>query len=194
MESCGGAHYWGRELRKLGHEVRMMALQFVVPYRNDAEAICEAAGRPQMRFIPIKDDEQQAILTVHRTRALLVGERSALVNQIRGFQTEFGIVLPQGRSQIRAQLPALLDEEEMTLPHLLRSVLADQYQSLCELDHVIEGYDNQIESLARTDERAKRLMKVEGIRPLIATALIGAGSTTMILGRKSKAWSNNKAW
>lgn len=102
---------------------------------------------------------------------MLVRERTTLVNQIRGFLTEFSIVLLQGHSQIRAQLPTLLDEE-ITLPHLLRSVLADQYQRLCELDHVIEGYDHQIESLARTDERAKRLMKVEGIGRLTATALI----------------------
>jgi transposase len=197
IESCGGAHYWGRELRKLGHEVRMMAPQFVTPYRknekndrNDAEAICEAAGRPNMRFIPIKDEEQQAILTVHRARALLVGERTALVNQIRGFLTEFGIVLPQGRSQIRAQLPALLDEEERILPHLLSLVLAEQYQRLCELDHVIEGYDNQIESFARTDERAKRLMKVEGIGPLTATALIATVGDIREFknGRQFAAW------
>lgn len=197
MESCGGAHYWGRELRKLGHEVRMMAPQFVAPYRknekndrNDAEAICEAAGRPSMRFIPIKDEEQQAILTVHRARTLLVGERTALVNQIRGFLTEFGIVLPQGRRQIRAKLPTILDDEVMTLPHLLCSVLADQYRRLCELDHVIEGYDHQIESLARTDERAKRLMKVEGIGPLTATALIATVGDIREFknGRQFAAW------
>lgn len=104
MESCGGAHYWSRELSKLGHDIRMMAPQFVIPYRknekndrNDAEAICEAAGRPNMRFVPVKNEEQQALLTVHRAHSLLVGERVALINQVRGFLTEFGIVLPQGR-------------------------------------------------------------------------------------------------
>jgi transposase len=104
MESCGGAHYWSRELSKLGHGIRMMAPQFVIPYRknkkndrNDAEAICKAAGRPNMRFVPVKNEEQQALLTVHRALSLLAGERVALINQVRGFLTEFGIVLPQGR-------------------------------------------------------------------------------------------------
>ncbi len=112
MESCGAAHYWSRELRKLGHDIRMMAPQVVAPYRknekndrNDAEAICEAAGRPNMRFIPVKDEEQQAVLTVHRARSLFVGEHDALVNQVRGFLTEFVIALPQGRCHVRSKLP-----------------------------------------------------------------------------------------
>lgn len=112
IESCGSAHHWARKLRSFGHEVRMMAPQFVAPYRksdkndhNDAEAICEAAGRPNMRFVPVKTEEQQAVLMVHRVRSLMVGERTSLVNQIRGLLSEFGIVLPQGRCHVRSQLP-----------------------------------------------------------------------------------------
>jgi transposase len=113
IESCGSAHHWARKLRSFGHEVRMMAPQFVAPYRksdkndhNDAEAICEAAGRPNMRFVPVKTEEQQAVLMVHRVRSLMVGERTSLVNQIRGLLSEFGIVLPQGRCHVRSQLPS----------------------------------------------------------------------------------------
>ena len=197
MESCGGAHYWARELKKLGHEVRMMAPQFVAPYRkgskndrNDAEAICEAAGRPNMRFVPVKTEDQQSVLTVHRARSLLVGERTALVNQIRGFLTEYGIVLPQGRSQVRSQLPNILEDAENTLPYLAREVFADQYARLCELDRVIQGYDHKIDALAKAQEDTKRLMQLEGIGPLTATALVATvGDIRQFKnGRQFAAW------
>ncbi len=197
IESCGGAHYWGRELRKLGHEVRMMAPQFVAPYRkgqkndrNDAEAICEAAGRPNMRFVPIKTEEQQAVLTVHRARALLVGERTALVNQVRGFLTEYGIVLPQGRIQVRSQLPRILEDAENALPHLAREVFADQYTRLCELDRVIDGYDQKIKAMARAQEATKRLMQLDGVGPLTATALLATVGDIREFknGRQFAAW------
>jgi transposase len=197
IESCGGAHYWGRELRKLGHEVRMMAPQFVAPYRkgqkndrNDAEAICEAAGRPSMRFVPIKNEEQQAVLTVHRARALLVGERTALVNQVRGFLTEYGIVLPVGRSQVRSQLPRILEDAENALPHLAREVFADQYTRLCDLDRTIDGYNHKIEAMAKAQEATKRLMQLEGVGPLTATALLATVGDIREFknGRQFAAW------
>jgi len=197
IESCGGAHYWGRELRKLGHKVLMMAPQFVTAYRksdkndhNDAEAICEAASRPNMRFVPIKNEEQQAVLTVHRARSLLVGERTALVNQIRGFLTEFGIVLPQGRDKVRLQLPRILEDAENALPHLAREVFADQYARLCELDRIIDAYDTKVKTMAKTDEAAKRLMQLEGVGPLTATALIATvGDIKQFKnGRQFAAW------
>ena len=103
IEACASAHYWARELTKLGHTVKLMAAQYVVPYRkrskndaNDAEAICEAVGRPNMRFVAIKSEEQQAVLMVHRARALVVANRTAQVNQIRGLLGEFGLVVPRG--------------------------------------------------------------------------------------------------
>ena len=116
MEACGSAHYWAREFRKLGHEPRLMAPQFVAPYRkidkndrNDAAAICEAVGRPNMRFVPIKEVEQQAVLTLHRARALLVTERTALVNHIRGLLSEYGIIIAQGAAEgaVERGLPRL---------------------------------------------------------------------------------------
>lgn len=196
-ESCGGAHYWARELRKLGHEVRMMVPQFVAPYRkgskndrNDAEAICEAAGRPNMRFVPVKTEEQQAVLTVHRARSLMIGERTALVNQIRGFLTEYGIVLPQGRGQVRSQLPSILEDAENALPYLAREVFADQYARLCELDQIILRYDHKIDALAKVQEETKRLMQLEGIGPLTATALVATvGDIRQFKnGRQFAAW------
>jgi len=181
MESCGGAHYWARELQKLGHEVRMMAPQFVAPYRksdkndrNDAEAICEAAGRPNMRFVPIKNEGQQAILTVHRASSLLVAERVSLINQIRGFLTEYGIVIPQGRLQVRSKLPEILENGENTLPYLAREVLSDQYRRLCELDRVLDDYDQKISSLSKSQEVTRRLMEAEGIGLVTATAIVAS--------------------
>ena len=111
IEACAGAHYWARELIKQGHDARLMAAQFVSPYRksgkndaNDAEAICEAVGRPNMRFVPVKSEEAQAVLAVHRARALTVSERTALVNQVRGLLGEFGIITGAGMAKARQLL------------------------------------------------------------------------------------------
>jgi transposase len=130
MEACGSAHYWGRELQKLGHDVRLIAVQVIKPYRtkqkndrNDAEAICEAGSRPQMRFVPIKTVEQQVVLTVHRARELLVSERTAVANQIRGLLMEYGIVIAQGIQRRRRELPAVLGADNDTLPMLARTVV-----------------------------------------------------------------------
>ena len=197
IESCGSAHHWARKLRSFGHEVRMMAPQFVAPYRksdkndhNDAEAICEAAGRPNMRFVPVKTEEQQAVLMVHRVRSLMVGERTSLVNQIRGLLSEFGIVLPQGRCHVRSQLPSILEDAENDLPAVAREVFANQYERLCELDSKIDEYDRKIEALATADEDAKRLMALEGIGPITATAIIASVGdiTTFKNGRQFAAW------
>lgn len=197
IESCGSAHHWARKLRSFGHEVRMMAPQFVAPYRksdkndhNDAEAICEVAGRPNMRFVPVKTEEQQAVLMVHRVRSLMVGERTSLVNQIRGLLSEFGIVLPQGRCHVRSQLPSILEDAENDLPEVAREVFANQYERLCELDSKIDEYDKKIEALAKADEDAKRLMALEGIGPITATAIIASVGdiTTFKNGRQFAAW------
>lgn len=197
MESCGGAHYWARELEKFGHKIKMMAPQFVAPYRkgskndqNDAQAICEAAGRPNMRFIPVKNEQQQAVLALHRVRSLLVGERTAQVNQIRGLLLEFGVAMPQGRDKVRAQLPWLLEDAENGLPLLLRELLFSQYQRLCELDKQILESDRKIDTIAKQDEKALRLMKLEGIGPITATAMIASVGDIREFqnGRQFAAW------
>jgi len=170
MEACGSAHYWAREFRKLGHEPRLMAPQFVAPYRkidkndrNDAAAICEAVGRPNMRFVPIKEVEQQAVLTLHRARALLVTERTALVNHIRGLLSEYGIIIAQGVVKVRAALPQILEDGDNGLPALAREVFADLQARLCRCDEHLAAYDARVVQLARTSEPAQRLMRVEGV-------------------------------
>lgn len=181
MEACAGAHYWGRELGKLGHTVKLMGAQFVIPYRksgkndaNDAEAICEAVGRPHMHFVAVKTEEQQAVLMVHRARSLVVGQRTALVNQIRGLLGEFGLVVPQGITRLRAQLPRLLEDAENGLPSLAREVLAGLLEQLRELDRHVQRYDLKLRELAQQSEPARRLMRVEAIGAQTATALVAS--------------------
>jgi transposase len=130
MEACAGAHYWGRTLERYGHTVRLMASQFVKPYvktnKNDAadaEAICEAVGRPNMRFVPIKSVEQQAILSVHRVRHGFVKARTAQANQIRGLLGEFGLVIPQGISNVAKRVPELLEDASNELPVPFRELI-----------------------------------------------------------------------
>lgn len=181
MEACAGAHYWARELTKLGHTVKLMGAQFVIPYRkrdkndaNDAEAICEAVGRPHMHFVAVKTEEQQAVLMVHRARSLLVANRTALVNQIRGLLGEFGLVIPKGITRLRAQLPQLLEDAENGLPALGREVLAELLEQLRELDQRTRRYDLKIRELAQQSEPARRLMRVEAIGAQTATALVAS--------------------
>ncbi len=197
MEACGSAHYWARELVKLGHEPRLMAPQFVAPYRksqkndgNDAEAICEAVGRPSMRFVAVKDAAQQAVLTVHRARALLVSERTALVNHIRGLLGEYGVVIAQGVARVRTALPEVIEDADNGLPALAREVFAELGARLRELDARVADYDGRIAQLARSSEPARRLMQLEGVGPLTATAIVAtAGDGRQFgSGREFAAW------
>ncbi len=181
IEACGSAHYWGRELAKLGHTVKLMAAQFVVPYRkrgkndaNDSEAICEAVGRPNMRFVAIKTEEQQSVLMVHRARTLVMANRTAQVNQIRGLLGEFGLVVPKGVARLRRELPGILEDAENGLPPLAREVLAGLLEQFRDLDQRVQRYDEKIRELARQSEPACRLMRVEAIGPQTATALVAS--------------------
>jgi transposase len=133
IEACGSSHYWARELSQLGHEVKLIPAQFVKPYvkggkndANDAEAICEAVGRPAMRFVAIKRVEQQVVQAEHRIRSRLVRARTALSNEIRGLLSEFGIVIALGITQIRQALPLLLEEDEVRLSQKFKLLLAAQ--------------------------------------------------------------------
>lgn len=197
MEACSGAHYWGREFVKLGHQVGIMAPRFVAPYRknekndsNDAEAICEAATRPSMRFVPVKSAEQQAVLVLHRIRAGLVKERTALINQLRGLLTEFGIVMPVGRYSAQEALPAILEDADNALPHLARRLLADAHDRLLKVNEQIRAYDRELETLARESEAARRLMTIPGIGAVTATALVASvGDPSQFhSGRQFAAW------
>jgi transposase len=176
VEACGGAHYWARELTTLGHDVRLIAPQFVAPYRkndkndgHDAEAICEAVGRPHMRFVPVKDVGQQAVLVVYRARQLLIAERTALVNQTRGLLAEYGLIVPAGIGALRRALPGLLETPE--LPALAHEVFTDLADRLRAVDERIAAYDRRVAQLARQTEPAQRLMQVSGVGPVTATPL-----------------------
>jgi transposase len=179
IEACAGSHYWARELTKLGHTVKLMAAQFVTPYRkrgkndaNDAEAICEAVGRATMHFVAIKSVEQQAVLMVHRARSLVMANRVGLGNQIRGLLGEFGVIIPKGVARLRRELPSILEDAENGIPDLGRTVLSGLLEQSRDLDERIKAYDQQIRSLAEASEPARRLMRIEAIGPQTATALV----------------------
>ncbi len=196
-EACGSAHSWGRELQKLGHEVRLMAGQRIKPYRtkqkkdrNEAEAVGEAVARPQMRFVPIKTVEQQAVLTVHRARELLVTERTAGAKQIRGLVLEYGVAIAPGIQRLRRELPNVLSAADDPLPTLARTVVTELQARLLELDERIAGHDRQIAQVARQKEAAKRLMRVEGVGPITATAVVATVGDAKAFhhGRQFAAW------
>lgn len=181
LEACGGAHYWARELAKLGHDARLISPQFVKPYvkgnkndRNDAEAICEAVGRPNMRFVPVKSIEQQDIQMLHRVRSGLVKERTALANRIRGLLGEYGIVIAFGLTQLRRRLPEILEDAENGLTMAARQLFADLYDKLVEVDQQVSAYGNKIQALHRSSPVSQALATVPGIGPIVATALLAA--------------------
>jgi transposase len=197
MEACGGAHYWARELQKFGHTVKLMAPQFVKPYvksnkndANDAEAICEAVARPNMRFVTIKTIAQQDIQAIHRIRSEQVKQRTAKVNQIRGLLAEYGIVVGRRVDVLRNALPQLLEEAENGLTADFRALLDGLRQDLITLDERVDDLDKKIKTLATSNPAAKRLQQIPGIGPIIATALICAigDGKQFKRGRDMAAW------
>lgn len=197
MEACSSAHYWARELSKFGHDVRLMAPQFVKPYvksgkndANDAEAICEAVSRPNMRFVAIKTVEQQVIQAEHRIRSRLVKSRTALTNEIRGFLAEFGVIVAKSLGPLRRALPELLEDAENGLPGSFRVLLMGLGEELRTLDERIATFDARIAQATREDDRIKRLLEVEGIGPITASALVAVvgDATQFNSGRDMSAW------
>lgn len=197
LEACGGAHYWARRLTRFGHTVRLIAPQFVKPYvksnkndANDAEAICEAVGRPQMRFVPAKSVEQQDVQCLHRVRSRLVSARTQLANQVRGLLMEYGIVLPQQIHQLRRGLPQILEEADNELTPFTRRLLVSLYDELVELDRKLAAIEEQVRAAHRASESSQRIAEVEGIGPLTATALVAALSDGKAFqnGRQFAAW------
>ena len=197
MEACGSAHYWAREIEKLGHTVKLMSPQFVVPYRkgnkndpNDAAAICEAVTRPSMRFVPIKSEAQQDIQALHRVREQLIKNRTALANQIRGLLRERGIVVARAITRLRAALPLILEDESNRLSALMRELLSEMAERLRTLDDHLRQYDQRIARCCQQDERCRRLIKVEGVGPLVATAVVAAigNGRQFKNGRELSAW------
>jgi len=197
MEACAGAHYWAQVFTDLGHDVRLISPQFVKPYvksnkndRNDAEAICEAVGRPSMRFVPVKSSEQLAIQAVHRIRQRLVSDRVQLANQIRGLLAEHGIIIARDMAKLRSALAEILAGIDANLNELIRTLVQEVYLELAELDQRIASYNQRIRELFRNSELCQRIGKIEGIGPITATALIAAigDRTSFKNGRQFAAW------
>lgn len=196
MEACSGAHYWAREIRQLGHTVRIIAPKFVIPYRkggkndnNDAAAICEAVARPDMRFVPIKSAEQQAILCLHRARQGLIRQRTFLINQLRGLLCEFGLIIPKGRYQAHDAIPSILEDADNGLPDLARRVIHDVWQRYRETHDQILAADRELSALARHSEPARRIMTIPGVGELVSTAMVAAiDPRQFVSGRQLAAW------
>jgi transposase len=197
LEACATAHYWARELQALGHEVRLMPAQYVKAYlkRNkndaaDAEAICEAVGRPSMRFVAIKTAEQQAALLLHRGRERLVRQRTALVNALRAHLAEFGVIAPHGLRNVAPLVAIVRDDSDPRLPDLARQVLGVLATQLEQLGAAVATVEKQLAAWHRKNPVSQRLASIPGIGPIIATALAATvvepiGFTS---GREFSAW------
>lgn len=179
MEACGGAHHWARELQSRGFEVKLIAPQFVKPFvkslkndANDAEAVCEAMSRPQMRYVTIKTAEQQDIQALHRVRDSLMRHRKAKANQIRGLVTEYGLVAPQTIVALRRAVPAWLEDGENGLSATFRELLYELWEDFRRLEQRVDAMDRRLTVLSETHPDAKRLKQIRGIGPLTSTALV----------------------
>jgi transposase len=197
MEACCGAHHLARLMQAQGHQVRLMSPEYVRPYvkaqkndDRDAEAIAEAATRPTMRFVEVKSAEQLDMQTLHRARDRLVAERTALINQLRGFLLERGITVPQGRRKLELLLAAMLAEGEVPLSPRTRQLVDDMRAQWAELDRRIEAFDDEFAARAKEDEAARRLATIPGIGVMNATALVAAigNGQAFARGRDLAAW------
>lgn len=197
MEACGSAHHWARELETLGHRVKLMAPQFVKPYvktnKNDmadAEAICEAVARPSMRFVPIKNIEQQTVLSLHRVRQGMVKARTAQSNQIRGLLAEFGLTLPPGIGQIARHIPAILEDAGNELPDLFRQLMNRLLTHFNVLQRQVLELEVQIKAWHRENLASVKLAEIPGVGPITATAMVASvgNARDFSNGRQLAAW------
>ena len=197
MEACGSAHHWARELSAIGHDVRLMPAVYVKPYVKrgktdavDAEAICEAVRRPTMRFVDIKTEDQQALLAIHRTRELVVRQRTQVVNMVRGLLREFGHILPTGVEAVTAFSKRHLEGDHPDMPELANGILGTLCYQLLRLNARIDGFSKLIERHARRNTDARRLMQVPGIGPITASAIVATigDAKQFRTGRDLAAW------
>jgi transposase len=198
MEACCGAHHLGRMMAGQGHQVRLMSPEYVRPYvkaqkndDRDAEAIAEAATRPTMRFVELKSESQLDVQTLHRARDRLVGERTALINQLRAVLLERGVTIPQGRRKLEQHLDAMTaSDDDHSLSPRIRRLIDDMRAEWRELDRRIAAFDNEFAAYARSDVDARRLATIPGIGVLNATALLAAigDGRTFARGRDLAAW------
>jgi transposase len=178
LEACGGSHYWAREFQKLGHEVVLLNARYVKSFvignkndYNDAEAIHTAVTRHNRRTVAVKNEEQQDMQMLHRLRQGKVEERTAIVNQIRGFLSERGIVLPKSVNKVRQELPLILEDAENALSSISRELFLELYENLRELDEVIKAQDRRINRLCQQNALSRRILEVPGIGPITATIM-----------------------
>jgi transposase len=197
IEACASSHHWSRELEALGHTVRLMPPAYVKPYvkrhKNDvtdAEAICEAVTRPNMRFVATKTSEQQSCLTLHRTRHLFIRQQTSVINAIRAHLAEFGIVAPAGRNGVEHLLSVAADSNDKRLPKLARACVAALGAQLQTLKAQILEFDRMIRAWHRSSEASRRLDDIPGIGPALATALVAsiADAKAFRSGRNFSAW------
>ena len=197
IEACASSHHWSRELQALGHTVRLMPPAYVKPYvkrqKNDAadaEAICEAVTRTNMRFVPVKTPEQQSGLMLHRTRHLFICQQTSVINAIRAHLAEFGVTAAVGRKGIDELLRVIADPSDKRVPDVVRTCLAALGSQLLSLKKQILDFDRMIMAWHRSNQTSKRLNCIPGVGPLLATALVAsvADPKTFRSGRNFSAW------
>jgi transposase len=197
IEACASSHHWSRELQALGHAVRLMPPPYVKPYvkrhkndATDAEAICEAVTRPNMRFVATKTSEQQSCLTLHRTRHLFIRQQTSVINVIRAHLAEFGIVAPVGRNGVEQLLGVVADVSDRRLPEVARVCVAALGAQLQTLKAQILEFDRRIMAWHRSNEASKRLDEIPGVGPALATALVASVADPKMFrsGRDFSAW------
>ena len=197
IEACGTSHHWAREIRALGHDVRLMPASYVKPYVKrgktdaaDAEAICEAVTRPTMRFVPVKSAEQQAVLMLHRTRELLVRQRTMLVNALRGHMAELGVIAPQGISRVADLVAVLMGETTASLPALARHALRELAAELEAVGIRVKEIEAAILAWHKDNEVSRRLATIPGVGPLTASAIVATVTDPTLFhsARQFAAW------
>jgi transposase len=197
VEACASSHHWSRELKALDHTVRLMPPAYVKPYvkrqkndTTDAEAICEAVTRTNMRFVPTKTVEQQSCLTLHRTRHLFIRQQTAVINVIRAHLAEFGIVAPVGRKGVMELLHVIADPSDKRVTDVARACLAALGNQLLSLKEQIVAFDRMIMAWHRSDETSRRLRYIPGVGPILATALVASVADPKVFrsGRNFSAW------
>jgi transposase len=179
MESCGGSNYWARKFRAMGHNAKIMQAQFVKPFvksnkndRIDAEAICEAVSRPNMRFAPIKDIWQQDIQTLHRVRQRLIENKTALSNSIRGLLMEYGVTIPKGYKSLKIYIHLALEDSQNELTDFSRQLFFNRYEEFKKIEEEILTCDKEIQKLHLSNEKCQKIATIPGVGPITATAVI----------------------